>query len=100
MDETYLAERQQRASEYFLEDERLTSDLTDDQARALLDWASYQASLAAGDPARSDEEMELMLRRIRSAVRYVARTLSDEHDPAALVALAQQALQADDNQEI
>lgn len=87
-----LAERQQRAIERILEDEGLTSDLSDDQARPLIAWARYQASLVAADPAYSDEEVTAALRAIRKAVIHVPSRAPNEHDPTRLVALAQQLL--------
>jgi hypothetical protein len=90
-DSSHITARQQRASEYFLENERLTRELTDDQARVLIDWASQQASAAAGDPARSDEALEGILQALRRAVRHVARSAADEHDAERLRSLLQQA---------
>jgi hypothetical protein len=91
-DDTYLHARQQRASEYFLENERLTRNLTDDQARPLITWASQQAAWFAADPARSDAEVEQALQAIRRAVLSVAQNAADEHDSARLEALAYAAL--------
>lgn len=88
----HLTARQQRASEYLLEDEGLTGDLVDDQARPLLDWATSQANLVAADPARSDDEVQAMVKAIRRAVRHIASTAADEYDPQRLVALAAQKL--------
>jgi len=46
-------ERQQRMAERILEDENLRGDLEDDAATALVDWASKQATSAAGnDPQK------------------------------------------------
>lgn len=89
-----LTERQQRAVEYIFEDERLTSDLTDDQARPLIAWATAQAATAAADLTRSDEEIDATLRAIRRALLCVASTAASahEHDAERLVMLAQQAL--------
>jgi hypothetical protein len=92
MDQQQLQARQQRASDYFLENERLTRDLTDDQAQVLVIWASQQASSYAGDPAHSDAQVEAHLLALRSAVLHVARSAPTEHDPQCLVALAAQAL--------
>jgi hypothetical protein len=92
-DNSHITARQQRASEYFLENERLTRELTDDQARVLIDWASQQASTAAGDPARSDEALEEVLQALRRAVRHVARSAADEHDAERLRSMLQEAWQ-------
>jgi hypothetical protein len=88
-----LARRQQRAAEQLLDDERLTGDLTDTQARPLLEWATYQAALAAGDPACSDEEIDATIATIRRAVIRVGIMATDEHDGEQLVALVQQEFQ-------
>jgi hypothetical protein len=92
MDEAYLLARRQRASDYLLGNERLTRELTDDQARVLLDWASQQTDRAAADRACSDQELDSLLQAVRRAVRHVARTSADEHDPARLMWLAERAL--------
>ncbi len=91
MDEIFMTERQLRAAEYFMEHQRLTSDLVDDQARPLIQWASYQAALAAGDPERTDEELDTIMQSIRRAIRWVVANAADEFDPERLVALANQA---------
>jgi L-lactate utilization protein LutC len=92
MDDAARRERQQRASEYFLENERLTRNLTDDQARPLIEWASQQAAWMAADPARSDADVEQVLQAIRRAVLTVAHTAAHEHDRARLEELARAAL--------
>jgi hypothetical protein len=81
-----LSERQRRAAEAILEDEGLTGDLTDEQARPLLDWASAEAARAAGSASRSDAELSADVARIRRAVREAARDV--EAAPAQLVARA------------
>lgn len=85
-----LSERQQRAVERLSEDESLTEDLTDEPARALLKWASEQASALAGDAARSDEQVSEALKELRKAVRAAAA--SGETDGAKLVDQAATAL--------
>lgn len=92
--EAELNRRQQRAVEYFQENERLTRDLLDHQARALIDWASYQASLVAGDPDQTDAQVDTMLQHIRKAVSHADYTALDGATPDQLVALARQALEA------
>jgi hypothetical protein len=92
MDQEYLAARQQRASEYIQENERLTGDLADEQARPLIEWASYQASTFAADPTRSDDDVDTLLMALRRVVSYIARTAPDEHNPTTLIALAEQTL--------
>jgi broad specificity phosphatase PhoE len=87
-----LTLRQQRAAETILEDERLTSDLTDVQARPLTEWASQQAAAAAANPWRSDDEVDTAISSIRRAVRWVAAVAADEFDPERLVTLAEEAL--------
>ena len=89
-----LTKRQQRAVDYILEDERLTSDLTDNQARPLIAWATAQAATAAADQTRSDEEVDAALQAIRRALLRVASTAASahEHDAERLVMLAQHAL--------
>jgi len=86
----HLSERQQRAAERILEDESLTEDLTDKPARALITWASEQASILAGEAERSDEQLAAALKHLRTAVRAAAA--SGEEEPTALVAQAQAAL--------
>jgi hypothetical protein len=88
-----FARRQQEAVERIQEDERLTSDLTDDQARPLIEWASYQAAMAATNAALSDEAVAQAVSAIRRAIFRVSSDAPDEHDPDTLVALAQQALE-------
>jgi hypothetical protein len=92
MDDAHLEARQQRASEYFMENERLTRNLTDDQARPLITWASQQAASIAANPARSDAEVEQALQAIRRAVLAVAHYAAHEHDSTRLEALARAAL--------
>ncbi len=96
MDETWLTRRQQRASDYFLEHERLTRDLTDDQARPLIEWASQQAAQFAADPSHSDDMVEARLQAIRQAVRQAIQAAPDQPG-TVLVALAVQALQQADS---
>jgi hypothetical protein len=91
-DDARFRARQQRASDYFLENERLTRNLTDDQARPLITWASQQAAWFAADPAHSDADVEQALQAIRRAVLTVAQTAAHEHDSARLEALARAAL--------
>src|SRR5262245_40435690 len=70
----HAAERVQQAVERIQEDERLRGDLEDTAARALVGWASERATAVAGDPARSDEEVEQALLAIRRAARLAARS--------------------------
>lgn len=93
MNERMTSERQQRASERILEDEGLTGDLTDHQARPLIEWASSLATALAADPALSDAAVDAAVGAIRRAVLQVASAAPDEHDPERLVALARAALQ-------
>lgn len=85
-----LAERQQRAAERLMDDERLTSDLTDDQAQPLMEWAMYQIALAAGNPACSDHQLEEITTALRRTIFQVSMIANetDEHDGERLVALA------------
>jgi hypothetical protein len=57
----------ERAAERLLEDERLRSDLTDDEARVLLDWALAELSAAE---ARG-EPLSAAVDRIRTVARQV-----------------------------
>jgi hypothetical protein len=88
-----LTERQQRAAERITEDEGLTSSLTDDQARPIIEWACYQAALLAADPARSDEEVETLVTAIRRAILVVDSTATAEHAPGHLLELVQKELE-------
>jgi len=78
------AEWLQRAVESLLEDERLRSHLTDDEADVLLAWGQKQVELAAqtvsaaGEEA-SQENLDAVLRRIRSAMREI-NDLTGEKD--------------------
>lgn len=92
-DTHFYDERRRRAIETISEDERLTSDLTDDQAKPLLEWASYQVNLVASDPSYSDEAVEGVIQSVRRAVRQVGRSAADEFDPERLVSLARTLLQ-------
>jgi hypothetical protein len=83
-------ERQQRAAERILEDEGLTGDLTDQQARPLIEWASAKAASIAADPARSDAEVHDAVSAVRRAVLGVAAAASPEHEATRLIALAEQ----------
>src|SRR5262245_33769219 len=80
-------ERQQRMVERVQEDERLRSDLPDDAAAALVEWAGKHVAAAAADPARPDAEVEAEVQAIRAAVRAAARAGEDE--PQRLIALAE-----------
>jgi 4-alpha-glucanotransferase len=97
MDKAEIANRRRHASEYLLDDERLTRELTDRQARVLLDWATFQALLVAANPAYAEQAFEDALATIRRAVRHVSRTHADEHDAARLISLVQEALAAETN---
>lgn len=87
-----IHERQQQAAERIMEDAGLTGDLTDDQARPLIDWATNQASRIAGDAARSDAEVDVAIGAIRRAILQVAGVATADHTGGQLVALAQQTL--------
>lgn len=91
MTEDATKERQARAAERLLEDEGLTGDLTDDQAKPLLEWASAEAARAAADPAKTEEELDEALRAIRRAVLKAAQEGASE-DGERLVARAEEAL--------
>lgn len=90
-----LTERQRHAVEAILDDERLTRDLTDDQAQPLIEWATARVSQAAADTTRSDNDIEQCIAAIRHAVRTVGKTASSEHTPEQLVSLAEETLEKD-----
>lgn len=85
-------QRQQQAAERILEDAGLTGDLTDTQARPLIDWASSVAARIASDTTCSDDEVDMAVGAVRRAVLYVADAHADEQDVAQLVLLARQKL--------
>lgn len=89
-----LSERQQRAAERILEDEGLTGDLTDTQARPLIVWASQRAAAVAVDPARSDEDVSQTVTAIRRAVLRTASAAAAEQTAEELIALAETHLEA------
>lgn len=87
-----LTERQQRAVEYFLDNESLTSDLTDELARPLIEWATTHAAQAAADEQYTDEDLDSLLVALRRAVRHVASDPMDDDTPEQLWARADDAL--------
>lgn len=95
MQPEYIVARQQRASDYFLENERLTRNLTDSQATPLIEWASHQARQLAADPARSDQEVEELIGALRRAIVQAGRAAAAEPDPYRLLLLARQAFAAE-----
>jgi phosphohistidine phosphatase len=69
-------QREQRAVESILDDERLTADLDDAAAQALLDWGMASArriarTTSAADSATADEAMYQRLRATRKLMRWV-----------------------------
>ena len=89
MSDQALSSRQQRAVDYILDDESLTSDLTDDQARPLIDWATEQAARVAADPNRPESEIDNAIRAIRRSILRISSLAPDEHNAERLVGLAQ-----------
>ncbi len=85
-------QRQQQAAERILEDPGLTNDLTDAQARPLIDWASSVAARIASDTTCSDDDVDMAVGAVRRAVLYVADAHVDEQDATQLVLLARQKL--------
>src|SRR5688572_2950427 len=83
-----LTPRQQSAAESIQEDEGLTGDLTDDQARALVRWAGTAAARAAA-PGPSDDEAAALVGAVRRAARQAAHQAAPGQD---IVALAEAAL--------
>ncbi|GAB4113493.1 MAG: hypothetical protein Fur005_28770 [Roseiflexaceae bacterium] len=69
-----LSERAIIAIERIQEDERLRGDLPDEAAQALVQWAGQHASQIANDHTRSDDEVEALIKLVRSAARFAART--------------------------
>jgi hypothetical protein len=69
-----LSERAIIAIERIQEDERLRGDLPDEAAQALVQWAGKHASQIANDHTRSDDEVEALIKLVRSAARFAART--------------------------
>lgn len=81
-----LSHRQQLAAELIMDDESLTGDLPDDSARLLVEWATAKVVAAAGDQARSDEQLAIFNRAVRAAVRAAAGA---EEQPNRLLSLAE-----------
>jgi len=77
MAEEMLRRRYRLAAERLLEDESLRSNLTDEEARVLLDWGLAQVERVARETVEIAEEerawaiLEERLARIRSAMRRV-----------------------------
>jgi hypothetical protein len=69
----------ERATERLLEDERLRSDLADDEAKPLIDWA-LAALTAAADRG---EPLDAALDRIRAIGREINDLVGARHDLAA-----------------
>lgn len=84
--------RVEQTLERFQEDERLTSDLTDDTATALLEWIEQHVQAADALPDASTFEQQVAA--IRSAARTAASTRTDDPTPATVVEQAEAALQA------
>jgi len=77
-----LARQLQRAIESLMEDERLRSHLTDDEAKALLSWAEKQleqaasaAGLLSGDAAQ--ESFDATRKRVRASLRAINDLMGD-----------------------
>jgi hypothetical protein len=80
MDE--IERRKNRVAQSILDNERLTADLDDDDAQALLDWGVSCAKLIASSTADLDntEAQEMMhprLRATRRLMRHVNRWIAD-----------------------
>lgn len=84
--------RVEQTLERFQEDERLTGDLTDDTATALLSWIEQQ--IRAADALAEERAFEQHVAAIRSAARTAASTRAADPTPVTVVEQAQAALQA------
>ncbi len=91
--EERLLRRQQHAAERIQEDESLTADLTDTQARPVLRWAEQQATLIAADPSRSDAEVDAMLDLLRRAIKRAGYDASGDDPAEAILATTRRELQ-------
>lgn len=83
-----LAERCAAAWEHFAEDEGLTGDLLDAEARQLLAWAREEVmrlvnETAALEDAAAEEVLAPRLSRLRKHLRRVARTAAEAEQPQA-----------------
>lgn len=81
--------RRQLMIERVLEDERLRGDLDDTAATALLEWACRRVGAIAGDPARSDEQVEHEVQALRRATLLAANSGAQVPDQVLAVAEAQ-----------
>lgn len=83
--------RAQQALERFAENERLTADLLDDAATALLQWIEMQVT--AADALPDDPAFNARIEEIRTAAQTAAQAGADESlTPDDVVARAQAAL--------
>ena len=89
-----LQQRATNAVERFLEDEALTGDLTDAQAKPLITWATQEAHDLATKGARSLEEIEAELRLLKSAILAACEGVTEAHTGAALIEATKRILEA------
>src|SRR5512138_2542672 len=68
------------AVEGLYEDERLRSELTDDEANVLLGWAQAQLEEAAKSRAATDDLFQEYARRVRKAARDVNDLVGEKAD--------------------
>jgi hypothetical protein len=85
-----LSQRAQDAVERFLEDESLTEDLTDEQAKPLISWLTQEAQRIALDATLSNEEVSATLKRLRSAVKLSCKDIEGDLLADAILARVQQ----------
>lgn len=81
--------RRQLMIERLLEDERLRGDLEDAAATALLEWACRRVGAVAGDPARTDEQVEHEVQTLRRATLLAANSGAQAPDQVLAFAEAQ-----------
>lgn len=88
-DQSELERRKELAVEIILNDEGLTDDLTDEEAKILMDWGLRQAealALSTQEIADQDEArlaIESEVHCIRQAMRRMSRQAGQAQDPLA-----------------
>jgi hypothetical protein len=79
-------------------DERLRSNLIDDEAKLLLEWATTRLMDSAGsneDEAIGLETVRAETRRVKSALRIINDLFADDHNPTPTEALTALSLPLD-----
>lgn len=83
-----LQERASQAVERFLEDEALTQDLSDTQAKPFIQWLTQEANTIALDEKLSDEEVKERLRALKSSALKACKQATEESTAEDLIKAA------------